>query len=512
MSEKIIFVGPPGAGKTTLRKVFFEGESSTKLLEYALEPTYGEESLIMRLPSLNQDVGIFDLAGQENERWLDTDEKRIFIDTRLILVVIDIVSSYDEIFKFVRKIIDLRNTITPSTYIFVLLHKIDLVSEKKVREIKSRVKTEFPNENLINFLFTSLKREYFTQTFSNLIDIMKICLQDIMSDEGLLLNIVDESIQLIHQIDKEVIITKENLHEKLNHPKKLTNYLVESLVNKGHIEIKHVENKDLLSLTNKGKVIYNKILSSFSSTPFNKSERRLIPTELTIKERVPPIIGAIIANKDGVSLINLELFDNALKNFISKSVPNDGTIIPVDLELIPMFISALERFSLELNIQDLTGFYLKGSNLKMDIISYDDYTVTLFMNPNINLKAIENKINNYFKKLFENYRDKFEMAIRTGKIDELFPIKELGRNWLDELNKSYQNMIINSEIMDKEHAQILYNKIDELYNDINMEFSVTLEKVKKLKVGIMRSIIEKDFEELKKIAKIAQDLKSKFIS
>ena len=148
----------------------------------------------------------------------------------------------------------------------------------------------------------------------------------------------------------------------------------------------------------------------------------------------------------------------------------------------------------------------------MNIFGYDDYTVTLFMNPNINLKAIENEINNYFKKLFENYRDKFEMAIRTGKIDELFPIKELGRNWLDELNNSYQNMIINSEIMDKEHAQILYNKIDELYDDINKEFSVTLEKVKKLKVDIIKSIIEKDFEELKKIAKVAQELKSQFIS
>lgn len=512
MSEKIIFVGPSGAGKTTLRKVFFEGESSTKLLEYALEPTYGEESLIMRLPGLNQDVGIFDLAGQENERWLDTDEKRIFIGTKLILVVIDIVSSYDEIFKFVRKIIDLRNTITPSTYIFVLLHKIDLVSEKKVREIKSLVKTEFPNENLINFLFTSLKREYFTQTFSNLIDIMKICLQDIIPDEGLLLNIVDESIKLIHQIDKEVVITKEGLHEKLNRPKKLTNYLVESLANKGHIEIKHVENKDLLSLTNKGKVIYNKILSSFSSAPFNKSERRLIPTELTIKERVPSILGAIIADKDGISLLNIELFDNAIKNFISQNIPNDDTIIPVDLELIPMFISALEKFSLELNIQDLTGFSLRGSNLKIHIFGYEDYTVTLFMNPDINLKAIEYKINNYFKRLFEDYKDKFKMGIRSGRIDELFPIKEIGRKWLDELNKSYQNMIINSELMDKEHAQILYNKIDELYDDINKEFSVTLEKVKKLKVDIMKSIIEKDFEELKKIAKVAQELKSKFIS
>ncbi len=73
-------------------------------------------------------------------------------------------------------------------------------------------------------------------------------------------------------------------------------------------------------------------------------------------------------------------------------------------------------------------------------------------------------------------------------------------------------MIINSELMDKEHAQILYNKIDELYDDINKEFSVTLEKVKKLKVDIMKSIIEKDFEELKKIAKIAQEIKAKFVS
>ncbi len=512
MSEKIIFVGPPGAGKTTLRKVFFEGENSNKLLEYALEPTYGEESLILKLPGINHDVGIFDLAGQENERWLDTDEKKIFIGTKIILVVIDITLSYDEIIKFMEKIIDIRNSLTPSTYIFVLLHKIDLVSEKKVREIKTVIKNDFANEVSINFLFTSLKREYFAKTFSYFIEIMKVCLQDVIPDEGLLLNMVEESLKIIHQIDRELIVSKDILYEKLNRPEKLVNYLIEGLVNKGHIEIKYVENKELLSLTNKGKLFYQKILKDFSSASLEKSERDLSSTELIVEGKPPSIIGAIIADKDGISLLRFELFDDALKNFMTHSIPNDNTIIPFDIELIPMFISALEKFSLELNIKDLTGFGLKGSNLKMHIFGYENYTVTVFMNPNINLKAIENKINNFFKNLFEDNRDKFEMGIKKGKVDDLFPLMKIGRNWLEQLNNSYQNMIINSEIMDNENAQVLYNKIDELYDEVNQEFSVTLEIVKKLKVDIMKAIIEKDFEELKKIAKIAQDLKTRFVS
>ncbi|KKK42742.1 hypothetical protein LCGC14_0879860 [marine sediment metagenome] len=81
---------------------------------------------------------------------------------------------------------------------------------------------------------------------------MKICIQDIMPDEGLLLNMIDESLKIIQQIDKKVLISKDILYDKLNRPEKLVNYLVESLINKGHIEVREVENKELLSLTNKG--------------------------------------------------------------------------------------------------------------------------------------------------------------------------------------------------------------------------------------------------------------------
>ena len=153
MSKKIIFVGPSGAGKTTLRKLFFEGENSNKLLEYALEPTYGEESLILRLPGINEDIGIFDLAGQENERWFSVDENSIFLDTKVILVIIDITAGLDEIITFIKRVIEVRNNLTPETMIYVLLHKIDLVSQKRIRDINAGIGGAFPVEKYIKFLF-----------------------------------------------------------------------------------------------------------------------------------------------------------------------------------------------------------------------------------------------------------------------------------------------------------------------------------------------------------------------
>jgi predicted transcriptional regulator len=377
-------------------------------------------------------------------------------------------------------------------------------------DAKIMIKNNFSNETLIKFLFTSLKRKFFTRTFTYFMDIMKTCMQDTITDEGLLFNMIEESLKIVHEIDKEVVIPKNRLHEKLNRPKKLINYIVESLVTKGQIEIKNVEDKEILSLTEKGKSIYKSFLNCFSSGVLDGSDRMSLLLELLSDEKLPSFFGALIADKDGKSLLKFELFDNALEKYIKNSVPTDGSTIPLDIELIPMFISALEKFSLELNIQDLTGFGLKGSNLKMQIFGFEDYTVTIFMNPDINFEPIVDGIKNYFRNLFKDYKSEFEIGVNTGNIDALMPLKEYGRNWLNSLNKSYEEMTINSEIIDSEHAKNLYSEIDELYDDIKREFSVTLEKIKKLKVDIMKSTIEKDYNELKKIAKIAQGLKSKY--
>ena len=136
MSKKIIFVGPPNAGKTTLRKIFFEGEDRSKLLEFGLEPTHGQESVFLKL---SEDIGIFDLAGQENVRWLETEEKSIFDETKILIVVIDITSPIEDILNFAEKIIEIRNDLTPSSFIYLLLHKKDLITRDKLTDIKIKI-------------------------------------------------------------------------------------------------------------------------------------------------------------------------------------------------------------------------------------------------------------------------------------------------------------------------------------------------------------------------------------
>jgi len=503
-------VGPSGAGKTTLRKLFFEGENSNKLLEYALEPTYGEESLILRLPGISEDIGIFDLAGQENERWFNTNENSIFIKTEVILVILDITASLDEILTFIKKVLEVRTNLTPKTVIYVLLHKIDLVTQKRIRDINAGINGAFPAENDIKFLFTSLKKKYFTQTFSYFIEIMKTCISDQESEESLMFNVIDESVKLVFLINEEIVVPRGNLHEKINRPETLVKYLVDSLVLKGHLQTEVVENQEVVSLTDKGKDYFKDVFKSFSKSSFDKIQTEIDLSELAKEDTLPPFLGAFIADKDGRTLIKIELFENALEKYLITDIQNDPDRVPVDLDLIPMFISALEKFSLELNIQDLSGFGLKGSNLGMHIFSYNKFTVTFFMNPNVNIEPVIHKIDNYFRNMFEEYRDDFESSLTTGQIDQLFPLMDLGKEWLEKLNNTYNNMIINLEIYDLENAQGLYNKIDELFNRANVKYSLTLERIKKLKVNLMKAILENDYEELKKIAQITQDLSAKY--
>ena len=52
--KKIVIVGPPGTGKTTIKKVFFEMGNPFKFLNVSLEPTRGIDSSVFSLFDVNK--------------------------------------------------------------------------------------------------------------------------------------------------------------------------------------------------------------------------------------------------------------------------------------------------------------------------------------------------------------------------------------------------------------------------------------------------------------------------
>ena len=91
-----------------------------------------------------------------------------------------------------------------------------------------------------------------------------------------------------------------------------------------------------------------------------------------IYDEIPPLIGCLISDKDGKSLVSFEIFEGAIQHFIQDKNMNKNTDIgnSLDLDLIPMYTSAIEMLTRELNIKGIPYIEVNGSNLKLRIIFY----------------------------------------------------------------------------------------------------------------------------------------------
>ncbi len=234
--NKVIIIGPPATGKTTITNVFFKKANPLRLLNKPLEPTRGVNSNLFSL--FNSQLGIFDLAGQENENWF-THRKDVFKYADIIICVFDITCSVESIVPFLINILNIKKNLNfiSDCEIYVLIHKIDLVNpsyiSQKIKIIENFFTKQYPTGQKIKIFGTSITKDYFYDTFKIIFNILKSSLemdiipisnsdfQDLKTELEILLYFDPLEVMKTEKLESELDLSKEDLLFHLRRLKKL---------------------------------------------------------------------------------------------------------------------------------------------------------------------------------------------------------------------------------------------------------------------------------------------------
>ncbi|MHA1717974.1 MAG: GTPase [Promethearchaeota archaeon] len=172
-SKKLLFIGFPSAGKTSIKKTFFDKEDPNSILgDEAPEPTRGLVHFIYSW--FNAEVGIVDSSGQEFESYVsmgnDVERVMAFEGSDIVIYVFDVSNWKDEEEKVIsnlEKIISTKNEIAPNSKIYAFCHKIDLLSSDDKNNIL-KVKEILEKSLGIKTTFSSIQPEYIHTLFRSM--------------------------------------------------------------------------------------------------------------------------------------------------------------------------------------------------------------------------------------------------------------------------------------------------------------------------------------------------------
>ncbi|MFX1417469.1 MAG: hypothetical protein ACFE9N_00970 [Promethearchaeota archaeon] len=179
-------------------------------------------------------------------------------------------------------------------------------------------------------------------------------------------------------------------------------------------------------------------------------------------DKIPPIIGCLIADQYGNTIMVIEHNSKNKNNFgpINSYLSEDDKTF-LEIDLISMYFSSLKTFAGQTNIQNLSNLEIHGSNIKVQIFFLlDNYMIIIFLNSKTELGLKEKT---RIVKFFEDQLTKFEFefkhfnAAKSRKILSILEIK--GKSWLKKLNINY--LKVYKDLYLKKHENI-----DELTRDI----------------------------------------------
>jgi len=150
-AKKILITGRAASGKTSIKKIIFEGTDPKELLYHPLEPTRGISPSVYSW--LDIKLGVFDSSGQELSDILEDPDERdhilAFANTDIIIYLFDYpkwVSNSQLILEDIKRILEIINDKTCPIKLILFIHKIDLIGkdirEKKLKEIIDLIRSK----------------------------------------------------------------------------------------------------------------------------------------------------------------------------------------------------------------------------------------------------------------------------------------------------------------------------------------------------------------------------------
>lgn len=172
-TNKLLLIGKPAVGKSTIKKVIFEGEDPSELVLSPLEATLKVQYSVHNF--MDSKVSLVDAPGQSLQTIFEDEQKQIMVfgDTNAIIYIMDYptwISDSQDVLDDVKKIYEINKKRDFESKIILFLHKIDLLMKKKIGSMLAMIRRQIINQlNLpieIPIYFTSLHPNLIYTTYN----------------------------------------------------------------------------------------------------------------------------------------------------------------------------------------------------------------------------------------------------------------------------------------------------------------------------------------------------------